>query len=496
MPKGAFTERLLRSFVTGIITTSSFVSQGWLDKSIAAQANNYCHFSREATTEKSSLRQAWLQGKADAEDQYKSLLKKHGEILQQCRSRTWPGDQAIWLRLYSCDTLPGSVEEVLDNIVDRGYNQVYVEVFFDGQVLLPSSDNPTPWIPVLRASGQENTDLLEEVIAKGRERGLEVYAWMFTMNFGYNYARRAERQHALARNGRGQTSLSIVPDGSQVFIDPYNRQAQVDYYRLVQAIAKRQPDGILFDYIRYPRGSGSQSVAGSVKDLWIYGQASRQALYSRALNNQGRFLIQQYVSKGNISARDVRTAEKRYPEDSIPMWQGRQPLPDEERASLSTRHRRLQVDLWHLTVAHAAQGVIDFLSFASTHLQEQNIPAGAVFFPDANQPVGQRGFDSRLQPWDKFPTSLEWHAMSYGACGSTNCIVDKVRRLVQMSQSGVKLIPAIAGVWGRSFNNRPSLEVQMQAIRRVSPQINGVSHFAYSWQDPESDRERKFCKLP
>jgi hypothetical protein len=36
----------------------------------------------------------------------------------------------------------------------------------------------------------------------------------------------------------------------------------------------------------------------------------------------------------------------------------------------------------------------------------------------------------------------------------------------------------------------------MQALRQIAPQINSVSHFAYSWQDPIFDRDRKFCQLP
>jgi hypothetical protein len=57
-------------------------------------------------------------------------------------------------------------------------------------------------------------------------------------------------------------------------------------------------------------------------------------------------------------------------------------------------------------------------------------------------------------------------------------------------------VPALAGIWGQSTYNRPALEVQMEALRRAAPRINAVSHFAYSWQDPEFDRVRKFCSLP
>jgi hypothetical protein len=311
---------------------------------------------------------------------------------------------------------------------------------------------------------------------------------MFTMNFGYTYAQRPDRQEALARNGRGQTSLSFVKDGSQVFVDPYNMQAKTDYYQLVQAVLKRRPDGVLFDYIRYPRGTGTDSVASRIEDLWIYGDAAKQALYDRALNNKGRELITRYISKGSISASDIAAVKELYPDEGAPLWQGRTPSSGETVASL-------QWQLWQLSVAHAAQGVLDFLSLATLAAQRSGVKAGAVFFPDGNQVVGQSGYDSRLQPWEHFSNSIEWHPMSYGVCGNNSCIEALVKRVADRTPQNTQVIPALAGTWGRSVSNRPSLEVQMQGLRRVAPRINAVSHFAYSWQDSDFDRDRKFCRL-
>ena len=63
-----------------------------------------------------------------------------------------------------------------------------------------------------------------------------------------------------------------------------------------------------------------------------------------------------------------------------------------------------------------------------------------------------------------------------------------------MAKPGTQVMPALAGKWGGSISNRPSLEAQMQALRQFAPQIKGVSHFAYSWQFPEHDGDRKFCR--
>ena len=494
MTAASIAKSFVRRLISGLVVGGSLVGQCYFPKPIAA-ADAYCQITPEAAATKETLLQASLEGDSQAKRQYDALIQEQAEQLRQCRSQNWPQTQAIWLRPFPCDVNPGAVEHILDRIVNRGYNQIYLEVFFDGQVLLPPSDNPTPWVPVVRLPGTENTDLLAEFIQKGHERGVQVYAWMYTLNFGYAYAQRPDRQAVLARNGDGESSLSVVRGQSQAFIDPYNQQAQREYYQLLNAVLQRRPDGVLFDYVRYPQGMGNRSVASQVEELWIYGDASRRALYERAQNNKGRALIDRFVSQGKITVKDITAVDERYPHEDSPLWEGRTPYPRETEIPAKDRHQRLQTELWYLSVAHAAQGVIDFLSLAAYPFEQQGIPVGAVFFPEGNRVVGQQGFDSRLQPWDNFPDPIQWHAMSYGVCGNTNCITEQVKRVMEMAPDQAKIIPAIAGVWGEPYKNRPALEGQMQAIHKAAPQVNAISHFAYSWQDPEFNRLRRSCQL-
>ncbi len=479
------------------VLTSSLVSFNFWSHPAQAQTTAYCQLPAQANQEKETLLESALKGNKDDLNRYKALLTQHAEQLRSCRSRTWPQTQAIWLRLYPCDIQPGVLEKIMDRIVNRGYNQVYIEVFYDGQVLLPTAANPTVWPSVVRNPGAENTDLLAQAIQKGHERGLKVYAWMFMMNFGYSYAQRPDRQSVLGRNGKGETSLDVVDNASQVFVDPYNLQAKRDYYQLVTEVIRRRPDGVLFDYVRYPRSLGTSSVVTKAQDLWIYSDAAQQELQRRALNNKGLELIRRFSSKGYISVGDVQAVDTLYPQEGEPLWQGRipPPPPQEPTEPLPTAAQRqplLQWELWQLSVAHALQGIMDFIDVATWPIKRQGMQAGLVFFPDANQTVGQ-GYDSRLQPWDRFPTTHEWHPMSYGACGNASCITALVQRVLQYAPPSTKVIPAIAGVWGQPISNRPSLEAQMQAIRRVAPQVRGVSHFAFSWQEPQLDRERRSC---
>lgn len=462
-----------------------------------AQTAPYCPVSADAIAQTDTLRQSALQDKSDAKRDYKALIAEHAEQLRRCRSQSWLQKQAIWVRLYPCDARAGALEELFDRLVSRGYNEVYVEAFYDSQVLLPAAQNQTAWQSVIRTPGYENKDLLAEAIAKGHERGLKVYAWMFTLNFGYTYAQHPEAQQVLAHNGQGKTSLTAdAPAGTsestsnEVFVDPYNLKAKQDYYTLLQAIVQRRPDGVLFDYIRYPKGTGAASVASRVQDLWIYGTASEQALFGRALNHKGLELIRRFLNQGHISATDLSAVNSLYPKEGVPLWQGRNPA-----SSAAIQPPQLQTELWRLSVAHAIQGVLDFLAMAVVPVEQRGISAGAVFFPDANQPVGTQGYDSRLQPWDRFPSNIEWHPMAYGTCGNASCIVSQVQRVTALAPAGTQIEPALAGTWGQILNNRPPLETQMQAIHQTLPQISSISHFALSWQDPQYDRDRKFCQL-
>lgn len=484
-----FSRRLFAAVLSSIFLIPNF------EKPVEAQVTEYCQLSTAATQAKENLRLSALKGDKNAQSRYQQLLQKHAQELQKCRSRNWPNVQALWLRLYPCDIRSGSLDDIMDRIVNRGYNQVYLEVFYDGQVLLPAAANPTVWPSVIRTPGAEKIDLLAAAIQKGRQRGLKVYAWMFTNNFGYTYAQRADREAAIARNGKGQTSLYVIDGSSQVFIDPYNMQAKRDYFQMVQEVLRRRPDGLLFDYVRYPRQTGGNSIATKVSDLWLYSQATQEALLRRAQNYKGLELIRRFLRKGYVTAADIAEVDKLYPQEGEPMWQGRIP-PSAQKSILTPADRQpsLQIELWQLCVAHAMQGILDFVAIASYPAQQLGIPSGVVFFPDGNQTVGQ-GYDSRLQPWDRFPSSLQWHPMSYATCGNVSCIVPQVQRVLSVAQPGTQVIPALAGNWGKSVSNRPPLELQMQALRKLAPQLKGVSHFAYSWQFPQNDSDRKFCRV-
>ena len=487
-------------------------------KPISAQVGDFCQFEEVAIAEKENLRLAAFAEKADSTKlrDYQALVKKHQQALKDCRQKSWLKTQGVWLRLYPCDLKSGKLEELMDKIVERGYNQVFVEVTTNGKVLLPRSENNTAWDSLVNSEKYEDADLLKLAIAKGRERGLKVHAWVFTMNFGLGYAKGIERnglpkfngdrQNAIARNANGDTTVSVIealgknnegeiPNIDQLFIDPYNYQAQNDLYKLVSEVAKRKPDGIAFDYVRYKRGAGAASVVSNVRYLWIYGQASLQALRDRAQNLQGRELIIRFLKQGFVTPNDLKAVKKLYPQEDAPLWQGLRPTMATKEPPLSY----WQSELWRLAVGHAFVGVTYYLNTVSKPALQQGIPSSIAFFSDGNQPVGD-GFDSRMQPWHLFSRAYEWRPMAYAACGKPNCIVAQVQKVVLNAPLGAKVSPILVGQWqdlpiNELVDQRPSLELQMQSIRKELPTISAISHFAFGWQNIPLTRSRQFCKL-
>ncbi len=464
-----------------------------------ASVNRFCQLSEEEAQSKESLRLAGLEGDETLQRQYEALSRQQSEAMHNCRRTQWPENQAIWLRLYPCDLRPGRLDALMDRIVNLGYNQVYIEAFSNGQVLLPKNDNPTVWPSVVQFDEFADRDLLAEAIAAAHDRQLDAYAWMFTLNFGYSYGQRSDRRQVLARNGSGADTVDYANNGKsgtseEAFIDPYNQVAQEDYQQMLRAVLARKPDGALYDYVRYPRLVGAGSVVSQVKDLWIYGPAASQALVQRGTNGKGRALIQRFLQRGYLTDTDVAQTDSLYPNEGEPLWQSRTPVPvaPDQLAPASERRPGLQGELWRLSVAHAIQGVVDFLQAGAMTARQAGIPSGAVFFPNANRAVGG-GYDARLQHWNRFPEWLDFHPMAYAICGDTNCIVDEVRRVMDVRRNQATVKPALAGIWGITQENRPSLEAQMDALQRSFPQIKTVSHFAFAWQDAEFDRERKFC---
>ncbi len=118
----------LRRLFAVVFTSGSLLSN-FGSQPARAQVTEYCQLSSAAAQEKENLRLSALKGNQNAQTRYQNILKKQAQELEKCRTRNWPQIQALWLRLYPCDIQPGTIDQVMDRIVNRGYNQVYLELW-------------------------------------------------------------------------------------------------------------------------------------------------------------------------------------------------------------------------------------------------------------------------------------------------------------------------------------------------------------------------------
>jgi len=510
----------------GIRGHDQVLAQNW-PQSPRSTLDAYCRQSPAEIARKAQLRQ--LASRSDRDwAAYTQIVGEHREMLRQCRQVRWPRVQAIWVRLYPCDQQPGVIDDIFDRVVNLGYNRVFLEVFRDTGTILPAGAS-SQW-----ATTTPNQDLFRLGLNAAKQRGLSAYAWMFSLNFGSSY-QRPDRQTHLARNGRGQTSIqdetqnldvldvNDIVTNSEVFVDPFSPTARQDYLQLLHQVLLRRPDGVLFDYIRYPRGAGRSTISQNVTDLWIHGEASRQRFQQLGTNPAGQELLSRYLSRGTITAADIQAIDQQFG-DAQPEW--RQPgssvpvtpppLPDlsafvisevqaelrrdlpaitpPPRPSAAARQAQWQPQLWQLAVTFARFAVVDYLRTISQPVQAQGLPTGAVFFPDGNRAI-QSGFDARLQPWDQFTSQKEWHPMAYALCEDASCVVREVERVLNAAPAGMFICPAIAGLWGTPLRQRPPLEVQMSQLQQRFPQLPCVSHFSLSWIDGAFAQERRSCRV-
>jgi hypothetical protein len=482
-------ERLsLKRFISSVAVSSMIVGIAGLTSILSGEtrvnaANTFCRVEPQEIVRKANLLQAAQLGDRQAAQDYEQMVTAHANQLKACRQQSWLKTQGVWMRVYPCDLQGRQLDQVLDNAANFGYNRIYLNVFYNGQVLLPYGNNPTVW-PSVVGSQAANADLLAKVIETAHRRGITVYAWMFSMNFGPSYAARSDRQGAIARNGFGESNLQdprSIPEEakvSHIFVDPYNMQAREDLRTLVRAVAQRRPDGMVFDYIRYPQRSGS--VVNNVRDLMIYGDASLKKLLGLALSGQGQEAMVAFLKNGSVGNLTIPA--------NIPLWK----LPPQMQTVNSGGD--LNQQLWQLVLAHGRKGVVEFLNDVTQPVREAGIPTGAVFFPKAHLTYGN-GVDPRLQPWYEFKNVNEWEPMSYASCGNASCIIDEITLVLEKATGSQTICPILIGYWAQSSPDRMAIEHQIAAVHQAYPNLNCLSHFAYSWLDLNADRQRKACQL-
>ncbi|NJK60727.1 MAG: hypothetical protein HC918_11465 [Oscillatoriales cyanobacterium SM2_1_8] len=277
------------------------------------------------------------------------------------------------------------------------------------------------------------------------------------------------------RNGYNENSLRDVralPEvlqSQQGFVDPYHPQVRADWQTLVAAIAQRRPDGLAIDYIRYP--NRTDPWIRDVRDMPIYGATSYQALQRRT-TPQGFDLLYRFLASGRVPSPNLPVG--------TPLWR----LPGHSQPTRFRDRATLTNQLWQLAIAHARQGIVEFLNAIGEPARAANIPISAVFFPWGDRQEGNR-VDPRLQPWSEFRQVQEWAPMAYANCNGTACLRAEIGRTVARAPQSLRVCPVLAGAWNRRLGDRPPWKPNcMTCTKAFRPWTASAILYTPGWMGP------------
>jgi uncharacterized lipoprotein YddW (UPF0748 family) len=183
-------------------------------------------------------------------------------------------------------------DRMLDTLKDVGINMVFMQTRIRGDVIYPSGIEPAnEYFKWESASGKY--DPLAYAIEACRRRGMECHAWMVVYPVGNS-------RTAAAKKGNLRVSRPVsVPSrykgmakscNGSLYLDPGNPATTAYLISLVKEIVSGYDvDGIHFDYIRYPNGSGKFPDEDTYK---LYGNGEDKADWRRG--NINRFVYEAY----------------------------------------------------------------------------------------------------------------------------------------------------------------------------------------------------------
>lgn len=186
--------------------------------------------------------------------------------------------KGLWIRPYRGDLSGLHVLEVLDNAQAMGITEVYVEAFHNGKLHYKSPSNLFPLATPATATAPE-VELLKVYSREARRRGMKVYAWLHTLNFGQAYGEAHPDQ--LVRDGFGQTSGATEKLSWRV--SPTHPEVRRRLNLMAWELASSgMVDGVQLDYIRYPvrLKNGDVDPSADPRNFWGYSAHQQQTFFA------------------------------------------------------------------------------------------------------------------------------------------------------------------------------------------------------------------------
>lgn len=324
--------------------------------------------------------------------------------------------------------------EVFDRLAAAGINTVFFETINAGYPIYPSRIAPQQ-NPLTR-----HWDPLESAIKLGKERGIEVHAWVWLfaagnrrhnslLNLPANYPGPLLNANpgwaAYDRQGRN------IPVGQdKPFLDPANRHVRGYLMRMLQELTNNYDvDGIHFDYVRYPfQDPGADRTYG-------YGTAAR------------------------LQFRDLTGVDPAI-------------LSPRRNPRLSQREQRRRQQLWERWTEFRVEQVSSFVAEASQMLRQRRpdmIISAAVFAKPTHERIQKIQQD--WETWAK-QGDVDWIVlMSYAM--DTNRFEELIHPWVLERSHGSTLI--IPGIRLLNLPDMAALD-QIQTLRDLP--VSGYALFA------------------
>lgn len=203
---------------------------------------------------------------------YEALVREVGDRARQTDQgdRTIPR-KALWVRPYQSDATRMRALEVFDKAQALGVTEIYLETFYGGRTIYPTSRAfPARW---------PGLDVAKIYAREARHRNIKLYAWVHTLRWGDDQVRAGFAEGVTDGKGR---ACSEVAGTQSAFVSPSNAAVRTRLDMLFDEIANLNCfEGVWLDYLRYPLAAESVGKAPDPRDFWGYGPSARQAFAAK-----------------------------------------------------------------------------------------------------------------------------------------------------------------------------------------------------------------------
>ncbi|MFB3895707.1 MAG: glycoside hydrolase family 10 protein [bacterium] len=309
--------------------------------------------------------------------------------------------RGIWIRLPNNEP---EIDRILDDISRAKFNAAFIETFYHGYTIYPSSVFPER--PEL-----DKQDLLNLFIKKAHQRHIQVHCWIEVFYWRPTPDTNFPQTPVLDKHPEwldldinGKTTEGF--ESKHYLVNPSVPGVRQKIIELVQELCTKYPiDGINLDYIRYAAGNTE-------------------------------FGYNPYA---------IDKFKKRYGYDP------------------KSINSKTEPDKWQTWAMFREQQVTELVALIAKTVKQSKKPVklSAAVFPDYYQ---HRYTDSRLQDW---ATWCETRYLDFLTPMCYSPSIEGIKKEISVSQSGSGQVPVYPGLAGLAGSNHPALPLQIQAAREI-----------------------------